>query len=90
MDIVILGIDLGKNVCSVVGLDTGGHVVLHRRMKRAAVAGFARQWSSCVVASGRRQMPWARKNPAPRKVEIIDLLGSILGDALELWSVTTG
>jgi hypothetical protein len=35
-------------------------------------------------------MPWARKNPAPRKVEIIDLLGSILGDALELWSVTTG
>lgn len=50
MDIVVLGIDLGKNVCSLVGLDAGGHVVLRRRMKRASVAGFARQWSSCVVA----------------------------------------
>ena len=50
MDIVVLGIDLGKNVCSVVGLDAAGRVVLRRRMKRAAVTGFAGQWSSCVVA----------------------------------------
>lgn len=50
MDIVVLGIDLGKNVCSLVGLDVEGRVVLRRRMKRAAVGDFARQWSSCVVA----------------------------------------
>ncbi len=50
MDIVVLGIDLGKNVCSLVGLDGQGRVVLRRRMKRETVAGFARQWSSCVVA----------------------------------------
>lgn len=50
MDIVVLGIDLGKNVCSVVGLDGRGRVVLRRRMKRETVTGFARQLSPCVVA----------------------------------------
>jgi len=34
MTIVILGIDLGKNSCSVVGLDESGAVVLRRRMRR--------------------------------------------------------
>ena len=28
MDISVLGVDLGKNVCSVVGLDASGAVVL--------------------------------------------------------------
>jgi transposase len=50
MDIVMLGIDLGKNACSLVGLNGDGRVVLRRRMRRERVAGFARQWSSCVVA----------------------------------------
>lgn len=50
MDIVVLGIDLGKNVCSLVGLNAGGHVVLRRRMRRSAVPGFAEQLPSCVVA----------------------------------------
>jgi len=50
MDIVVLGIDLGKNSCSVVGLNAAGQVVLRRRLKREAVAGFAQQWSGCVVA----------------------------------------
>ena len=30
----MLGIDLGKNVCSVVGLDSSGAVVLRRRVRR--------------------------------------------------------
>ena len=34
MDISVLGIDLGKNVCSVVGLDASGAVVMRRRMRR--------------------------------------------------------
>jgi hypothetical protein len=36
MRISVLGVDLGKNVCSVVGLDASGAVVLRRRAKRVA------------------------------------------------------
>lgn len=50
MNIVVLGIDLGKNVCSLVGLDAEGRVVLRRRMKRESVADFARRFPCCVVA----------------------------------------
>ena len=32
IDIAVLGIDLGKNSCSVVGLDGSGKVILRRRM----------------------------------------------------------
>jgi transposase len=49
MSIAVLGIDLGKNVCSVVGLDDGG-VLVRRRLKRPAVVEFARQSTGCVVA----------------------------------------
>jgi len=34
MTIAVLGIDLGKNSCSLVGLDAAGRVVLRRRMQR--------------------------------------------------------
>ena len=34
MQITVLGVDLGKNSCSVVGLDAGGSVVFRRRMRR--------------------------------------------------------
>jgi hypothetical protein len=34
MDISVLGIDLGKNVCSVVGLDASGAVVMRRKVGR--------------------------------------------------------
>ena len=37
MAIVILGIDLGKNVCSLVGVDEDGAAVLRRRMRRQTV-----------------------------------------------------
>jgi transposase len=50
MSIVILGIDLGKNSCSVVGLDESGAVVLRRRMRRQTVIGFAAKLPTCVVA----------------------------------------
>jgi hypothetical protein len=32
LQVSVLGIDLGKNVCSIVGLDTSGMVVLRRRV----------------------------------------------------------
>ena len=50
MEIVVLGIDLGKNVCSLVGLDVEGRVVLRRRMHRRALLGFAQSQSSCTIA----------------------------------------
>jgi transposase len=50
MTIVILGIDLGKNSCSVAGLDESGAVVLRRRMRRQTILGLAAKLPACVVA----------------------------------------
>jgi transposase len=50
MIIVTLGIDLGKNSCSVVGLDESGAVVLRRRMRRQTILGFAAKLPTCVIA----------------------------------------
>ena len=50
MDIVIVGIDLGKNSCSLAGLDASGRVVLRRRMRRSAVGSFVTSLRRCVVA----------------------------------------
>lgn len=50
MSIVILGIDLGKNSCSLVGLDESGRVVLRRRMRRDRVVAFAATLTPCTMA----------------------------------------
>jgi len=50
MQIAVLGIDLGKNSCSVVGLDTSGRVVLRRRLHRDSVAKLASCLPPCVMA----------------------------------------
>jgi transposase len=50
MDIVIVGIDLGKNSCSLAGLDASGRVVLRRRMRRSALGSFVTSLRRCVVA----------------------------------------
>src|SRR5690606_14663428 len=50
MTIFVLGIDLGKNVCSLVGLDEAGAVVLRRRLRRDSVAGFIGKLPACIVA----------------------------------------
>jgi transposase len=50
MQIAVLGIDLGKNSCSVVGLDPGGAVELRRRMRREGVIKLAGKLKPCVVA----------------------------------------
>src|SRR5271167_4878640 len=46
----VLGVDLGKNVCSVVGLNGFGAVVLRRRAKRETLIGLAAKLPPCVVA----------------------------------------
>jgi hypothetical protein len=38
--ISVLGVDLGKNVCSVVGLDASGAVVMRRKMRRETLIGL--------------------------------------------------
>ena len=50
MRIAVLGIDLGKNSCSVVGLDGAGHVVLRRRIRREGVVALAAGLPPCTVA----------------------------------------
>jgi transposase len=50
MTVAVLGIDLGKTSCSLVGLDEAGHVVLRRRMRRETVIAFAAKLPACVVA----------------------------------------
>ena len=50
MGIVVLGIDLGKNSCSLAGLDASGRVVLRRRMRRGSLESFVGGLERCVVA----------------------------------------
>ena len=50
MEIAVLGIDLGKNSCSVVGLDSAGRVIMRRRLRRESVIKFAASLAPCVVA----------------------------------------
>jgi transposase len=50
MQIAVLGIDLGKNSCSIVGLDVGGAVVLRRGMRREGIIKLAAKLKPCVVA----------------------------------------
>src|SRR5215218_9879037 len=50
MQIAVLGIDLGKNSCRVVGLDASGRVVLRRRLHRDGVVKLAAGLPSCVMA----------------------------------------
>jgi hypothetical protein len=45
MRIAVLGVDLGKNVCSLVGLNASGAVVLRRRAKRETVIALAAKLS---------------------------------------------
>jgi transposase len=49
MDIAVLGVDLGKNVCSVVGLDASGAVVMRRKVRRETLIALAEKLPPCVV-----------------------------------------
>lgn len=50
MQISVLGVDLGKNVCSVVGFDKSGAVVLRRRTRRETLVQMAAKLPPCIVA----------------------------------------
>jgi transposase len=48
--IAVLGVDLGKNSCSVAGLDETGRVVLRRRLNRDGLVRLAATMPACVMA----------------------------------------
>ena len=48
--ISVLGIDLGKNSCSVAALDDTGRVVFRRRVSRAGLTALLAKVPRCVVA----------------------------------------
>ena len=50
MQIAVLGIDLGKNSCSVAALDDTGRVVFRRRVSRAGLTALLAKVPRCVVA----------------------------------------
>ena len=49
MKIAVLGIDLGKNVCSLVGLDDNGAVVMRRRTRRDLLVEYVGKLPPCIV-----------------------------------------
>jgi transposase len=50
MRMVVVGTDLGKKSCSLVGLSENGTAVLRRRLRREGVIAFFGQLPACVVA----------------------------------------
>jgi transposase len=50
MDGMVIGIDLGKNSCSVAGMDANGRVVFRRHASRAGAFALVRKHPGCVVA----------------------------------------
>ena len=50
MDIKVLGIDLGKTVCSLAALDEAGAVVFRRWLQRHRLLDFLDVRPPCVVA----------------------------------------
>ena len=48
--IVILGVDLGKNACSVVGIDVAGAVILRRSMRLQTLIDYVAKLPACVIA----------------------------------------
>jgi transposase len=49
-DVRIIGVDLGKNSCSLIGLDQAGAVVLRRRVRRDGLAPLLVRLPGAVVA----------------------------------------
>lgn len=47
MSIVILGIDLGKNLCSVVGIVAAGAIVVRRSMRRRTLIDYMAKLETC-------------------------------------------
>jgi transposase len=65
-NIWVTGVDLGKNSCSLVGLDASGRVVLRRRVRRDGVVGLVLKFPIYIVAMEAGCGPFSQ--PAPPSV----------------------
>ena len=65
--IAVLGIDLGKNSCSLAGLDAAGAVIMRRRMTREGTIKFVATLPACVVAMEACCGPISWAGPSPAK-----------------------
>jgi transposase len=50
MEIAVLGIDVGKTVCSLAGVDSTGAVVARKRLQRFRLLEFLSRLAPCIVA----------------------------------------
>jgi transposase len=50
MQITVIGIDLGKNSCSLVALDGSGAVIKRRRLRPENIAAFTQGLPACTIA----------------------------------------
>jgi transposase len=50
MSIAVIGIDLGKNTCSLAMLDADGAVIQRRRMRRESIPTVTRKAPGCIIA----------------------------------------
>ena len=57
MGIEVLGVDLGKTVCSLAGLDATGPIVYRKRLQRHRLRNF---WKSRILALLRLRLAAAR------------------------------
>ena len=73
MDISVLGVDLGKNVCSVVGLDASGAVVMRRKVRREDCSGGEASSVRCRdggLLRGSSSRPRVRRSWARRAADV--------------------
>jgi transposase len=49
-EIAVIGMDLGKNSCSLAALDSKGAVVKRWRMRRASIVAFTKDLPPCIIA----------------------------------------
>ena len=69
--IAVLGIDLGKNSCSIAGLDASGAVVYRRRMTRDSIIAFTATLPSCIPEFKLQVDPTRLKRDFPRDLSAI-------------------
>lgn len=50
MDVAVIGIDLGKNSCSVAGMDASGNILFRKRTNRTGLFKIVQKYPGCVVA----------------------------------------
>jgi hypothetical protein len=67
MRISVLGVDLGKNVCSIVGLNASGAIVMRRKVRRETLIALTISGSSTATIRSKKEahMKYVPIDPDP-------------------------